>query len=1306
MRERRGAERDASTRLEWTIPASDVSAGAAELVRLLHVALPVFTWGRREGGSWVAGPAPPPRRVPEDLSDSEHAAFLVRLAGLLSFLGAHGMGVSAGGAKELGARPGTRDVPWLASAPVPVWRALPAPVVLGAVALRLAGRGAPSGRAGEARRSLEEALGDGLPARSAEVISAILRAADGTRPSDALLLDLARTGDVGERVALDLLGLAVPRELAPYSGQRLVAAGGAADWVARGASRREPGETAFAEAGPPVSVEEGSSLLELAVALGPDPRAEVLRGLARGESPVPASGPPLVLLARDFDLWDARSARAWEELPRLAGPLVRIETRVEAPAPWQALALLVPRLGREEISGLVHLPYSSPAASARLWEGLASEAGGDALRLLRAARQRARAFLGGPSRPAPSKRPLASVDVVLRAAALLGDGFPLAEAAAAAGTTLGRATEVLEEATDAGTILRASRDGYRFADEERRRRLVGALSAAERASGLARLERAGIEPFRLLLVRLSAGPRESDVDEARQRLSEAVRSGRSGEAAALLSRAPASAPDLAEPLLAVEAWVLAGRMEEARAAAARVDTDAALAEERAGARGPPACWPASARPGRRSPCFPSTRTWRGASRGPTSSCASAGRRTPRGSSRRSVRAAGRAARAATSFAPSSTSGGRSSRPRRRSSGPWPRRSSTGTTARCLSTRASPRDTSRWGSAGPARPAPSSGSRATRRGNPRGRPMLSTTCPSPRRRTGRSRRRRRLSRKRSASTRPSGKGIDTSPRSGSGPRSRSGGATPGRPIATSRRSSRTTGSRAGPSSSSSRSRSGSGSPSPRATTRTEPRPGRRPSRASGNARITRPGARSSSSKGRASSRRDSPPRPSRGSRRQSPTPTRGAASRRSARRLAASARSDLGLGAVPPPGVDGAQRTLLEAEERLAKGLPPQPGARRVLADRLERPDGPLEVTMRLLEWRGRFPALFATPELAPLRELGLRAARRAGLDGAATRFPAVAGSPGRAETVGVAPPDPSVVAEDAASREVFQTVRRVAPHRISVLVLGESGTGKEVVARELHRASGRKGHFVAVNVAALPETLAEAELFGAARGAFTGADRDRTGVIEASSGGTLFLDEIGDLSPQVQAKLLRVLQEREVRRLGETRTRAVDLRLVAATHHDLARLAGEGRFRADLLYRIAGITVSLPPLRERPRDLRVLLDRALAGTPLAPDARAALLSWSWPGNARELLSAVEAAKALAGPGSRVETGHLPARLRAAKEEPAAGKGRYREAVDEAKKRVILETLAEAGGNRTRAAALLGLSRQSLLYEMKRLGITD
>ena len=292
------------------------------------------------------------------------------------------------------------------------------------------------------------------------------------------------------------------------------------------------------------------------------------------------------------------------------------------------------------------------------------------------------------------------------------------------------------------------------------------------------------------------------------------------------------------------------------------------------------------------------------------------------------------------------------------------------------------------------------------------------------------------------------------------------------------------------------------------------------------------------------------------------------------------------------------------------------------------------------------------------------------------------------------------------TREVFETVRRVAPHRISVLVLGESGTGKELVAREVHRASRRTGPFVAVNVAALPETLAEAELFGAARGAFTGADRDRPGVVEASSGGTLFLDEIGDLSPQVQAKLLRVLQEREVRRLGETRTRAVDLRLVAATHRDLARLVGEGRFREDLLYRIAGITVTpaaAPGKAARP------------ARPPRAGARRDAGRAGGPGGAPLLELARERPRAPVGRRGGEGAGRAGGTRGAGPPSPApsrrdgdagGGKGRYREAVDEAKRRVILETLAETGGNRTRAAALLGLSRQSLLYEMKRLAITD
>ena len=186
----------------------------------------------------------------------------------------------------------------------------------------------------------------------------------------------------------------------------------------------------------------------------------------------------------------------------------------------------------------------------------------------------------------------------------------------------------------------------------------------------------------------------------------------------------------------------------------------------------------------------------------------------------------------------------------------------------------------------------------------------------------------------------------------------------------------------------------------------------------------------------------------------------------------------------------------------------------------------------------------------------------------------------------------SIVAEDPATREVFEKASRVARSTISVLLLGESGTGKEIVAHELHRLSGRRGPFVAVNVAALPGTLAEAELFGHARGAFTGADRDRKGLVEESSGGTLFLDEIGDLPLALQGKLLRVLQENEVRRLGETAVRRVDLRVLAATHRPLKEMAEAAAFRADLYFRLAGLELELPPLRERPATSSV--------------------SWTWP----------------------------------------------------------------------------------------------
>jgi len=1153
---------------------------------------------------------------------------------------------------------------------------------------------------------MEEALADGLPGRSAEAVAAALRAADGARPYEALLLDLARTGEVGERVALDLLGLAVPRELESGPGERRVATGGGADWVGRGAARSEPGETDFAEAGPPVTVEKGAPLLALADALGPDPRAAVLRSLARGEAPAAVAGPPLVLLARGVERWDEGSLEGWEKLPGLVEGVTRVETRADAPPPWRVASLLVPRLGREEISGLVHLPLASSPAFSRLWGELAAESRGEPARLLAAARQRARAFLAGAGGPAVRRRAPASSELVLRAAALLGDGFTAEEAAAAAGAPPERAAAALEEACDGGTLLPATPDGYRFADEGQRLRIASGLSPAERASALGRLDAAGMGPFRLLLARLAAGASPSDVEDAGRRLVAASAARRLGETEALLGRAPASAPDLGEPLLAAELHASAGRMEAARSAALRIDPDAALAEPAARRERIARLLVRLGEPRRALALLPETADLDG--------------RLARAGLLLLLRREGEAAELLDALGPAT--GPFAARLRLLRAELHERRQELAEAEAELRAVAELLEHPS-GDPAPAGTGFTAGYLALGLGRPReARAFFRAARDEAREPSTRADALFDLS----VAAAEDGELAEAEASleealalfSSLGERNRYLSALGQRAAVALRRSDARAARRdlatvlahdrmpgrafqllfSLPLRQRLALADGEDGEAADAFAEASARLAECPGHPAEREVLVLEGARllAAGLAAEALARLEEA-RPLSDSR-SGVEPLRA--------RLEGSARRDLdpaGPRAAAPGGADPA---LLDAEERLAKGLVPLPSARESLAGLLARPEGPVEAATRLLEWRGRFPSFFETPASAPFRELGLRAARRAGLDGAAGRFAAAAaapGPPGRAADLQAGDP---FVAEDAATREVLETVRRVAPHRISVLVLGESGTGKELVAREVHRASRRKGAFVAVNVAALPETLAEAELFGAARGAFTGADRDRPGVIEASSGGTLFLDEIGDLSPAVQAKLLRVLQEREVRRLGETRTRAVDLRFVAATHRDLSRLAGEGKFRGDLLYRIAGITVTLPPLRERPRDLRALLERALDGTPVAPDARAALLSWSWPGNVRELLSAVEGAKALAGSGGRVERAHLPPPLRGAPAAPAEGKGRYREAVDEAKRRVILEALAEAGGNRTRAAALLGLSRQSLLYETKRLSIDE
>ena len=319
-------------------------------------------------------------------------------------------------------------------------------------------------------------------------------------------------------------------------------------------------------------------------------------------------------------------------------------------------------------------------------------------------------------------------------------------------------------------------------------------------------------------------------------------------------------------------------------------------------------------------------------------------------------------------------------------------------------------------------------------------------------------------------------------------------------------------------------------------------------------------------------------------------------------------------------------------------------------------------------------------------------------------------------------------------QEVLRQVRKVAPIKTTVLLTGESGTGKELVARAVHELSPRASYpFVAVNCGAIPAELIESELFGHVRGAFTDASRDKKGLAAEADGGTLFLDEIGELPPSLQVKLLRFLQEEEVRRVGDTRSEKVDVRVVAATARDLARAVREGQFREDLFYRLNVVGIRLPPLRERPGDVPRLVEHFLAkhrglrsDTPItgvAPEAMEALASYRWPGNVRELEHVIERAVVLAdGPELREED--LPEELRTAPRRmppgvaaaveagvAAAGKGaagglsvkRATRAVEE---ELIRRALDQTGGNRTRAAELLDLSYRALLYKIKEYGITD
>jgi two-component system response regulator AtoC len=312
------------------------------------------------------------------------------------------------------------------------------------------------------------------------------------------------------------------------------------------------------------------------------------------------------------------------------------------------------------------------------------------------------------------------------------------------------------------------------------------------------------------------------------------------------------------------------------------------------------------------------------------------------------------------------------------------------------------------------------------------------------------------------------------------------------------------------------------------------------------------------------------------------------------------------------------------------------------------------------------------------------------------------------EAVGPAPEQPpGLVGRSPAMVRMYREVARAAASDATVLVHGESGSGKELVARAIHSYSPRKHHpFVAVNCGALTETLLESELFGHMRGAFTGAERDRKGLFEQASGGTLFLDEIGEISPRMQAQLLRVLQEGEVRPVGASRSVTVDTRIVAATNRDLSRMVREGEFREDLLYRIMVVVIDVPPLRERRDDIPLLVQHFLGrhGTEhkrqIDVEALNALIRYDWPGNVRQLENTVARALALT-PGDRVTLDDLPAEIVNARpasssadrvaEEPEAAI----QTLSERNRDYALAVLERVGGNKSRAAELLGIDRKTL-----------
>ncbi len=312
-----------------------------------------------------------------------------------------------------------------------------------------------------------------------------------------------------------------------------------------------------------------------------------------------------------------------------------------------------------------------------------------------------------------------------------------------------------------------------------------------------------------------------------------------------------------------------------------------------------------------------------------------------------------------------------------------------------------------------------------------------------------------------------------------------------------------------------------------------------------------------------------------------------------------------------------------------------------------------------------------------------------------------------------------ILAKAAPMQEIFRTIAKIADYKTTVLVSGESGVGKELIAKAIHKKSNRAaGPFVAINCGAIPEALLESELFGHKKGAFTDANADKRGLFEEASSGTLFLDEIGELPLSLQVKLLRVLQEETIRRLGDVKDVKIDVRIIAATHRDLANEVKAGRFREDLFYRLNVLPIAIPPLRERREDIPLLVDHFIArnnarlGTTtkgLDAEARKALVDYAWPGNVRELENTIERAMVL-GEHELLSLADLPERVREARDpvalQLASGELSIKKTTRVIEEVLIRRALQKTKGNRTRAAEVLEISHRALLYKLKDYNITD